>query len=233
MVFLNPALFRPVRKGNSAGHTHSRSWPANYACRFVFLFLFPLACDEHLPPRRDPTDLFTARSEITWSLSSLENRIYLRLVLRNTYDEIVEGTADIEGKLSISIARDPSYTRTYDLTGLQIDDVPYYNRSTGLMSIPPGDSMSFFIAFNWLDDVGRDFRSGFIYQPDPLCTGRMIARREILIVQGEARLFQRVMTATATPLMFELCHVDVWVNPKFCPPIFGPTQGCLELGWGK
>ncbi len=199
----------------------------------VFLVLPFVSCDEHLPPRSDPSQLFSARIESTWLMSPLENRIYLRLIMKNTYDEMIEGYADIEGTLSITLQRDPSYARSYDLGWRWVDQVPPANLPTGFMRIPPGDSMSFFIPFDWKDDLGRDFRSGLIYQPDPVCTGRLIAMHEVFIIRAEARLFPKLSPTTARPLLFELCHVDVWVSPQVCPPILSPTQGCLEYGWGR
>jgi len=198
--------------------------------RSLVLLLLLLSCDEHLPPREDPTRLFSARLAVSWSLTAIENIITLRLILVNTYDEIIEGTEEIEGKVSIALARDPTYTREYVLSGLKIDHASFYNPVTGSLSIPPGDSISFFLRFDWMDGTGRDMRSLLRYIEDPTCPGRRIADRETFIIHGEARLFPRIAAATAIPMMFEICHADVWVNPKFCPPVTGPTDGCLRSG---
>jgi len=197
------------------------------------LFLLSLlwvavACDEHLPSRNDPSDLLSARLETTWSLTSLENQLYVRLILTNTYDEVIEGTVNIEGAITISFSRDPSYTRTFDLTSALVDNAPTFDDVKGFMQIPPGESMSFLLTFDWTDDRGRDVRGVMIYEDDPDCGLRRVAARESFLIRGEAKLFTRIAAATAHPVLFELCHVSVWINPKFCVPVTGPTSACLQ-----
>ena len=194
----------------------------------LIALLLLLSCDEHLPPRDDPNDLLSARMETTWSLTSLENRIYLRLVLTNSYDEVIEGTLEVDGSITIALARNQSYSRTFPLGTAQIDDAPVYNPGTGYMLIPPGASMSFLIGFDWRDDTGRDVRAVMEYVVDPGCNLRKVAERETFIVHGEAKLFKRISAAAAKTVTLDLCHVDVWVNPKFCPPVTGPTERCLK-----
>ena len=186
---------------------------------FVFM---ASSCDGELPPYRDPTDVLQGKMDGIYALSLSTNTLRVYLVLENTFDETLQGTATFDGLATITSTRDPNIHKTFKLTAANIIHARSYNPSTRVLTIDPGgDYVKLEAIWNFIDDNGTDLTQNFFrYENDPTCPGRRIGLPEFLLLTGELKVFDRINTVKAKTKLFQLCHVDPYVSPNFCPPIF-------------
>ncbi len=194
--------------------------PLTLAARIllVSLLTFVGGCKESLPPRNDPADILQGTIEGLYVLTANENTLKLFLSVRNTYDETLQDTASLRGVFHIVLARDTSYQKTVALADSNLIEGTY-DRISGVLTLDPNAIVRLRYTWNFIDDYGRDLREIFHYQPDPQCTDRQLALKEVFVLQGSIRVYRRTTILFPTPVSFSLCYVSNFVDPRFCPPI--------------
>lgn len=180
------------------------------------------SCDENLPAYRDPSDLMEGKIEGQYVLTISDNSVKVYLTIRNVFDETLEGQALIDGTLEIESSRDPQIRKSAQLRPSNLINARGYNGNSGVLTIDPGDSIRLGYSWNLVADNGTNLRSQFFrYTPDPTCRvpDRQIANEETFILRGELKVFDRIPVVRCSPAAFTFCYVNIWVNPKDCPPI--------------
>jgi len=191
-----------------------------------FVTAASLSCGEDLPPYKDPSDVFEGQIRGSYTLSAAENAAWIFITIKNHFDETLEAPAVIGGTLRIVPERYPDYRRTVSLSKSHIISARGYNASTGILRIDAGDSIRLGYPWNFIDDNGRDLRTQvFQYRADTSCPGRRIANQETFVLSAEVKVFDKVPALSISLTNFSVCHVNMWVNPRDCPPIIG-DQAC-------
>ncbi len=179
-----------------------------------------LVCNEHLPPYWDPRGVFQGSIEGTYVLTLSDNSVKIYLHARNQYDETLEGVATLEGEVEIYLARNPTKRKTFVLTSANLFTSSNYNPQTRNLRVEPGETLVFGVSWDLVDETGVDLRSQtFQYWEDPECTFRCIAEEERFVIRGSVQIFEKTGVAEASPTSFLLCHVNQYIEPRFCPPI--------------
>lgn len=180
------------------------------------------SCNSELPPYHDPTELFRVEPSGLYVLSAQDNSLKVILTVINSFDETLDGEAVLEGTVRISLARSPDYEKNDSVDDANLIQVRSYNPSTKHLTLDAGDSIRFLYSWNFIDDSGRDLRQEvFRYIRDTTCVerDRRIAVKETFLLSGEVNVFQRTRLAKSKIAIFNICHVNSWVNTAICPPI--------------
>jgi hypothetical protein len=183
------------------------------------------SCDESLPPRSDPTMLFVADLESLYSISVTSNQLFLKVNVKNIYDETIQDAEGISGTLEITLRRDSRYRKTVQFSRANLLTVSAYNSATDQLTVNSGETIE--LRYEW--DFSTDAQGGssgefFHYYPDPECPLRQFAYREVFTVQGTVQLFKTVGDVRFGPVDVPLCYISGWVNPRDCPPIVGTFE---------
>lgn len=192
---------------------------------FFFLFvgsflLLAGSCKEPLPNYTDPSDYFEGKLTGAFVLTSAINSVNLHLVITNNFDETFSARARMEGSIEITSVKNPDYRKTFFINADHIYRVKNYVPSSKLLTMDPKDSIDFAVEWNFIDDKNRDVREHlFTYRSDPTCQLRRIAYQEFFIVKATMKLYDRAAEIVPRQLTYSLCHVNVWVNTKTCPPV--------------
>jgi len=177
-------------------------------------------CNETLPPYTDPRQVFEGSIEGGYVLTISDNSAKIYLMATNRFDETFDGKAALQGEIQISHATNPSISKTFAISSSNLFTTSKYNSSTGVLRVDPGETVKFGVSWNLVDDGGRDLRSTlFRYWTDLDCGLRCIAEEERFVLTGYIDMFEKTERVFAGPTSFSLCHVNVFVEPRFCPPI--------------
>jgi len=177
-------------------------------------------CDEPPPAYQNPGSLFDAKIQPLYVLTSSDNSLWIFLVLRCIFDETLQGTTDFRGTIQIVSVRDSSIKKTFSISSANIVAAKGFDRTAGVLTIDPGDSVRLAVSWNLSDDAGKDLRhSFFLYVKDPACPSRCLALTEDFTLTGELTLFEETGPVLFGPLSYHFCHISTWVNPRDCPPI--------------
>ncbi len=193
-----------------------------------FVIVTKPSCQEDLPPYRDPSEVFEGHIQGLYVLSAQENAAWIFITVKNTFDETLEAPAVIGGTLRIVSSRYPDYRKTLSLNKSHIINARGYDPTTGVLRIDSGDSIRLGYAWNFIDDNGRDLRTQvFQYWGDTTCRAlnRRISYQETFLLSAEVKVFDKIPALSIGMTNFSMCHVNIWVNPKDCPPIIG-DQAC-------
>lgn len=177
-------------------------------------------CNESLPPYADPRQVFEGSIEGGYVLTMSDNSVKIYLMATNRFDETFEGRATLRGEIQISHATNPSITKTFSISSANLFTTSNYNSSTEVLRVDPGETVKFGVSWNLVDDGGLNLRTAlFRYWKDLDCTSRCIAEEERFVMTGYVDVFDKTERVFAGPSTFSLCHVNVYVEPRFCPPI--------------
>ncbi len=201
----------------------SKSSDLFFFCIAVFVLM---ACEGEIPARLDPSDVFESKVQAFYNLSITQNDLRILFTARNKFDETLQAVADFNGTLELTMARNTSIRKTFTLSAAQLVYARSYNTGTRVLTIDPGDSVVFGVNWNFISDAGLDLRLvHFIYTPDISCTqyARKFAHPEIIIIEGQLKIFDKVNVTKAGTIQFLLCHVNLFVLPNYCTPIL-PNQ---------
>ncbi len=131
----------------------------------IFLFLLGfniiafLGCEEFLPPRDSPPEPFDVivRTRYDYFPGSPggppRNQIEYTIVVKNVYDETIQDTLDLFGKLEIECQifdltkLTVTKTRRLDINLADIKSIKNYDRLSGITVLAPRDSI--IIELNW------------------------------------------------------------------------------------
>ncbi|HEY4612967.1 MAG TPA: hypothetical protein VII11_08305, partial [Bacteroidota bacterium] len=193
----------------------------------VLIFRGP--CDESLPPYSEPEMFLTGSISGQYILTATDNSMKVYFSIKNIFDETLQGQAVMRGTMEIVSMRNPNVHKTYALSISNVSNPGRYDPATGILTFDPGDSVVYLASWNFIaDDQGADLRTSYFrYVSDPVCTGRALdgtplerchALTEEFILRSEIIVFEGRAPVRAT-VLFPLCYVSRWVNPKYCPPI--------------
>jgi len=207
----------------------SKSSDLFFFCIAVFALM---ACEGEIPARLDPSDVFESKSQAFYNLSIIQNDLRVLFTARNKFDETLQAVADFSGTLELAMARNASIRKTFTLSAAQLVYARSYNGGTRVLTIDPGDSVVFGVNWNFISDAGLDLRLvHFGYLSDPACLAidhplclpvgqdRKLANPEIIIIEGQLKIFDKVNVTKAAHYQFLLCYADRWVPPNCCPPV--------------
>ncbi len=176
-------------------------------------------CDESLPPRNDPDELFAARISGHYIYSATNNGVGVTLSIVNTFDETFQETAVLDGYVRFTWQRNPALRKTVSIQGLQLTYARNYDRRTGLLTIDPGDSVTFFYFWDMTSDDGVFLPRSFSYQPYTRCLNLMIQdETEYFTLIGMVRMFEKTGITKFGPTEFKLCSYGTpYIDVRGCP----------------
>lgn len=120
-------------------------------------------CDESLPPRGNPSELFSARISGHYIYSQKANGIGITVSIVNAFDETFQETALLDGYVQFVWQRNPSLRKTVSMQGLQLTYARNFNHQTGILTIDPGDSVTFFYFWDLNSDSNESIPEQFSY----------------------------------------------------------------------
>lgn len=193
---------------------------------FLVILSFP-QCDEQLPPRSDPQNLLQARVEVYYGgavdtlYGPFQNAIWLDVIVRNNYEETLDGIVQYDGALDVVWHGDRDYHKTVALnaTNLVEPRVYKYDRATRRLTMDPGDELRFSYIWEFVDDQGIDLVKKFDMRHDNYCAQiRFVAglirsyhaivtlprffSPESIAVQAHLKLFQELATSYSKPISY-------------------------------
>lgn len=181
------------------------------------LLLLSLSCKEELPPYHDPRDVFDGRLSGAYAISPAENALKAYFTVINSYDETLEGTALLTGRIVLTWQGDSTFRRTIGLTDANILFARHYDATSKHLRIDPGDSVRFGISWNFIADDGRDLKRLVRFHPDPTCLARYISEEPVpIIIEGTMKVFERTELIVPPPAVFRFEFVREYVNPRDC-----------------
>jgi hypothetical protein len=180
-----------------------------------------MSCDEALPPYQDPRNVLEGIFRAQYILLMDDNSLHVRVVINNAYDETLQGPALMQGTVHITSKSDLSIEKTLQYSAANIVHHTAYNRTTGILTIDPKDSLVFEASWNFIDNAGGDVRQRlFQYVPDPSCGFRSIALEETFVLRGSFKVFERTSEVNVGPTEYSFCHITSWVPAASCPIIY-------------
>ncbi len=184
----------------------------------VIPLVFLLSCDESLPPRRDPSNLFDLTVWPYYNYTPSANDVVIHMNMVNNFDETLSSNAGVEGSFVVTSARDTSIHKTIQV-GLANFIHANYNAVRGILTVDPGDSVVLEATWGFTDDSAHDLTNGFFnYRTDPTCQQRLVADPESFSVVGRLKLFKNLgYAATQTTITFR--QYNVFVGPHDCTPL--------------
>lgn len=192
----------------------------------AFLSLSSGPCDETIGPSEEPQRVFKTRVEGFYVLSLIDNSLKVYLIVKNVFDETLQGPAIFKGSVEITSARDPNVRRTFTLTAANVISARGYDRTRSTFTFDSGDSIRVGVSWDFKTDEGRDLRKDFFsYIADKTCQLRCLAFTEDFILKGNIQLFKQTTLAIAEMTPYSLCFVSRYASPGACPPII-TTDPC-------
>jgi hypothetical protein len=185
----------------------------------LFIVIFLLSCDESLPPRQNPTDLFSAQVQAYYNYTSTANNVVINLQAVNNFDETLYDLAGVGGSVVITSARDSSVHKTIPLTLANLIR-GNYNPVKGTLTIDPGDTVVVQVVWDFTDDSGNDLTNNdfFHYDIDVTCMQRVVSRPENFSVVAKSKLYAKLGYAQSQT-SFVIRQYDKFVGPHDCAPL--------------
>lgn len=198
-----------------------------FSMMVVVLSLSSGPCDESLPSYQEPDKVFETSVESSYILTIQQNVMSIQLRVVNIFDETFLAQGVLQGSLEITSARDPSIKKTFAIKPGDLIRAPGYNWSTGMLLMNPRDFILFNIAWNFVDDNGIKLSEDFFkYVVDVSCRNpvnngylRFLAYREDFIIKGSLKIYEQRAPVEFGPMVYSMCHVSAWIDPKICTPI--------------
>lgn len=184
----------------------------------IVILVFSLSCDESLPPRQDPTNLFKARVQASYYYSPFANVVLIQLIAVNDFDETLNDRIGIDGTIVVASNRDTSVHKTFQLFASNLIHGTY-DPSTATLTIDPGDSVVIQVSWDFTDDAGDSLSTDFFhYVIDVTCRQRMITDLENFTIVGKTKLYASLGYAKSQ-IPFTIRQYDHFVGPHDCLPL--------------
>ena len=176
------------------------------------------ACDEQLPPLTDPVFPFSASIDALYygardlghGASDNTLKVYFSVRYpRGAFDETLQGDAELVADLQLVWTLHPEHKRNVTLDKKSIvENRRYkYDPQTNILLMDPGDEMSFFYEWDFVDNDSVDITSMFPLVVDSTCVHRdtirtpdttrviksypRMAASATFIITGKAKLFRQ------------------------------------------
>lgn len=188
------------------------------------------SCKEPLPNYRDPSDVFDGQIQASYFYSPLTNALFVKMLIKNIFDETLDAPALFTGSLHITLARDPTIVKTFELSSADLIRGKF-DSNTGILTIESGETIEFAVSWNFVDDNFNDLgQNVFQYRTDPTCPLiRRIARQESFSIRGTLNVFDQTKEVKAGPVTYSLCYVKTWVDRRTCPSVTAESA-CAVAG---
>lgn len=184
----------------------------------VVIVVFSISCDEALPPRQDPSNLFSVQLQQYYHYDQNFNNVIVDLFIYNRFDETLSDRMSMTGAIVITSNRDTSVHRTFELSALNLIHGTY-DPAKGTLTINPGDFAEIQVTWDFTDDSGLSLPSYFFdYRVDRTCRQRLISLPESFTIAGKARLYSNLGYAQSQ-LSFQIQQYDSFVSPRDCLPL--------------
>ena len=206
------------------------------------IFVIVLSCDEGLPPRTDPSDLFQITISSGYIYNHHENLFVFKITIINKYDEAIESPLKTNGSIKIKWVVDDidkippiNIERNAVINNSHLFHAKNYDVNTNKLIILPGDSIAF--QYKWdlkTDDstflpyvihFGEGFRyDDYLYRvgnaPFP-CNAlpnvpRKVFRPQRFIVSTELQVFDKLSKFISEKFVAEECYINFFVANQSC-----------------
>ncbi|MBI3787374.1 MAG: hypothetical protein HY276_03865 [Ignavibacteriales bacterium] len=188
------------------------------------------SCDEELPVYQAPNNRFAGALKPSYILTPSNNEMSIELFVLNVFDETFQAPGILKGSIEIVSVKDPSVRRIFTLGSGNLIRTPEYNRTTGILTMDPGDTVHMGVTWLLDDERDKDLRIDFFrYVQDKTCPLRCLAYPEDFIITAELKLYDQRAPIRFGPLRYSFCLVSNYVNPRFgCPPILTSSPCVLK-----
>lgn len=208
----------------------------------LILALVSLRCDEQLPAHIDPVIPFRATMDAIYfgapdtGWAGTENAINFYYSIRypvNAYNETFQGPAELSADLEIIWAESSTHIKTIHLDKYALIEIrrTKYDPGTNILTMDPGNEMTFFYSWHFVDDRGDSLLNLFPKHIDSTCfhwdtvwvqkdsfyLQKLYPRKfsnVSFIVNSKAKLFRQFSTYYAPQSKFFI-QFETW--PKRCP----------------
>ena len=127
--------------------------------------------DEELPPRSDPSNLFSGHMTNVYRYKPNQNGIYVMAYIINNYDETISGTAVFGGTLTLEwvvpreLIGNASAIRTVQLSksNMEIIHAKNYNAAKNELTFEPHDTIQVAYLWDFKFDDGSDARTVYAF----------------------------------------------------------------------
>jgi hypothetical protein len=192
------------------------------------LSLLFAACDEELPPKNNPLDLFSAAvsSQYRYVSDTRPTQSYIDIFItyKNHYDETLDDFAAMRGTIKVEWLAPPEERgsiipyRTDQLTMDNLFFAEGYNFANNRIAINSGDSIIVRYRWNLKTDDSTNLMGQVKYATDRncmvyVCGGdvgfRSVSSRQQFRVSSSFTVFQRSGVIEMKPVNFSAC----WIQP--------------------
>jgi hypothetical protein len=151
-----------------------------------------VSCNEELPPYIEPTDLLSVRVEAKPIVESTMRFQKFTLIVKNIFDETLEGRAAITGSLIVWLADSVQYKKTFSISAINLaPNSASYNPATGRLSLDAGQTFNLILYWDLSDDAGKDLVRVFTaYPPYAECFAPAAGYRIHTIVRVSLFVFE-------------------------------------------
>jgi hypothetical protein len=150
----------------------------------------------------------------------------IEVTIVNTYDETVQTKATLTGSFEISLIRDAAVRKTINVGTGNLVSTRFYDPTTKVLTIDPGDSIRFVYDWNFIDNNNVFLpQDVFHYSLDQTCPGRYLSFSESFAISGSIQIAEKLENVQCNPVVYNLCYVDKYMSPHDCPP---PPTECAQ-----
>lgn len=186
----------------------------------ILCFIVFFGCDESLPPRLEPQDIFNGTIEPEYILTAQENAVRVRFYVTNNFDETLEAKANLSGYVEIVSMRNSSIRYYTKLSADNLISSPSYDPQTRILRIGPKEKISLTTTWNFFTSDSIDLRDEFFnLQNDPSCDFRQIAKKEEFKINGDLQIYGNLSPVIFNENIFSICYQSTWVRQGLCSPI--------------
>jgi hypothetical protein len=190
----------------------------------IALWRYGSGCDETLPQRVEPAKVFTASARGMYIYRITANGAGVVLKIVNTYDETLQEKLSLDGSVDIQWNRSPDYWASIPIKNFTLTYSGVYDSQTGIVTLDPGDSLTFFYLWNFTTNNGVFIPGMFEYIIDETCPigGDVLLkvsnRTEMFNISGRVKIMDKTGYTLINPSSFNICHyANFWVEAKYCP----------------
>jgi hypothetical protein len=190
----------------------------------VAIWRYGSGCDETLPQRVEPAKVFTAsvRGMYIYRITANGAGVVLKIV--NTYEETLQAKLSLDGSVDIQWNRYPEYRASIPIRNFTLTYSGVYDSRTGIVTLDPGDSLTFFYLWNFTTGDGVFIPSMFEYDYDQTCLVvggvplTVSNRMETFDFSGRVKIMDKTGYTLIDRSSFDICHyTKIWVEAKYCP----------------
>jgi hypothetical protein len=197
---------------------------------------FVNGCDESLPPRESPPEIFSmiVRADYDYYPRGLQarNQIKYNIVLKNIYDETIQDTLDFQLNARLEWFGGPvtindtvtQNVKTVTVGRSAITYMKKYNPSTGIVTIDPGDSLVLEYSWNFVND---DSVLLLQYFPVKFISGEggcVISQIQTIGLMGSVRVLKSRASLIIRPYHYSRCFFIKDGDPPCSNYIWNPCK---------